>query len=107
MTAFQTGQNYSNYVNGQWIESSTGELAASVNPANRHEVVGNLPMSNRADLDQAVEAARVAQDAWRRLSGAARGEFLYKTANVLERRLNEIAEAMTREMGKTFPEAKG
>src|SRR5690554_6927846 len=107
MTTFQTGQNYSNYMNGQWIEASTGELAASLNPANRHEVVGYLPMSNKVDLDQAVEAARTAQNAWRRLSGAARGEYLYKTANVLERRLNEIAESMTREMGKTFAEAKG
>lgn len=107
MTAFQSGQNYSNYMNGQWLAPSTGELVASTNPADRHEVVGYLPMSNKADLDQAVEAARVAQDGWRRLSGTARGEYLYKTANILERRLNEIAEVMTREMGKTLPEAKG
>jgi acyl-CoA reductase-like NAD-dependent aldehyde dehydrogenase len=107
MTTFQAGENYSNYMNGQWVATSSDELVASLNPADRNEIVGYLPMSNRADLDQAVEAARAAHDAWRRLSGAARGEYLYKTANVLERRLNEIAEVMTREMGKTFAEAKG
>ncbi len=44
---------------------------------------------------------------WKKLSGAARGEYLYKIANVLEKRLDEIAESMTREMGKTFAESKG
>src|SRR5690606_27287719 len=43
----------------------------------------------------------------RKLSGAARGDYLYKVANIMEGRLDEIAETMTKEMGKTFPESKG
>ena len=38
---------------------------------------------------------------------AARGQLLFKTANILEENLNDIAESMTKEMGKTLPEAKG
>ncbi len=107
MTQFIIGQTYKNYINGQWNEAAAGKAAPSINPANRKEIVGYIQASGLEDLNQAVEAAQLAQKAWRKLPGSARGEFLYKAANCLERRLDEVAEAMTREMGKTFPEAKG
>ena len=59
------------------------------------------------DLDEAVQAASEAKLHWSKLSGAARGDYLYKVANAIEARLDEIATTMTQEMGKTFPEAKG
>jgi len=107
MAIFQKGQVYANYIQGAWVQASTGVQSTSCNPANRHEAVGYLQMSGIDDLNQAVQAAKNAQQTWRKLSGAARGEFLYKTAQAMERRLEEIAETMTREMGKTFAEAKG
>lgn len=107
MSTFKLGQRYNNYINGEWIEASTPETSESRNPANRHEIVGYVPMSSAADLDRAVEAAQSAQRGWRKLTGNVRGDYLFKTANILERRADEVAEAMTREMGKTFAEAKG
>ncbi len=98
---------YFNYVAGEWIASASGNTAPSLNPADKHQVVGYVQLSVSADVDQAVAAAKGAKEDWKRLSGAARGEYLFKAANVMERRLEEIAETMTREMGKTFPEAKG
>lgn len=98
---------YLNYINGQWTAASTGQTGASVNPANRHDVVGHFQMSSADDLNRAVAAAKEAQKAWRKLSGNARGDFLYKAAAILESRTDEIARCMTQEMGKTFPEAKG
>src|SRR5690606_31171911 len=68
---------------------------------------GRYQLSTAGDLDAAAAAAREAQKSWKRLSGSARGDYLHRAANVLERRIDEIAECMTREMGKTFPEAKG
>jgi aldehyde dehydrogenase (NAD+) len=100
-------KTYLNYINGQWQSSSTNEVEASINPANKNEIVGYISKSAKADLDHAVSSAKNAQIAWRKLSGPARGEYLYKVANVLEARLEEVAESMTREMGKTFQEAKG
>ncbi len=100
-------KTYLNYVNGEWRAAISGETANSHSPANRHEIVGSIPLSGTQDIDLAVKAASEAKKAWRKLSGAARGEFLYKTANAIEARIDEIAETMTREMGKTFPEAKG
>lgn len=96
-----------NYINGNWQAASTGEVEASINPANRHEVVGYVQKSSITDLNEAVAAAKAAKQSWRQRSGSARGDFLYKVANVLESRMDEIATMMTREMGKTLPEAKG
>nr|WP_156043138.1 alpha-ketoglutaric semialdehyde dehydrogenase GucD [Paenibacillus sp. UNC451MF] len=100
-------RTFLNYIGGQWLASVSGETEGSINPANRHETVGFIQKSVQADLDHAAAAAKQASRSWGRLSGAARGEYLYKVANALERRLDEVAEMMTREMGKTFPEAKG
>jgi len=106
-TGFESGKTYLNYIDGQWVAASTGKTEASINPARRREVVGYVQKSGPEDLSRAVAAAKAAQKAWRKLSGPARGEYLYKAADMMERRLEEIAETLTREMGKTFAEAKG
>lgn len=107
MTTAVNAPTYLNYINGEWSASENGQTAASISPANKNEVVGHVQVSTAQDLDRAVQSAKQAQKAWRKLAGSARGEFLYKAANAIEKRLNEIAETMTREMGKTLPEAKG
>ncbi|MEO2212963.1 alpha-ketoglutaric semialdehyde dehydrogenase GucD [Paenibacillus amylolyticus] len=107
MTTFQVEQTYSNYINGEWVKATSGETEPSINPAKRKEVVGYVPTSGVEDLNRAVAAAKEAAKDWRRLSGAERGNYLFQAANVLERRADEVAEAMTREMGKTLLEAKG
>ena len=90
-----------------WKSGSTEEVLTSINPANKLEAVGNVQKSTVADMDEAVASAKQAHPLWRKLSGAARGEYLYQVAKVMEERVDEIAETMTKEMGKTFPEAKG
>ncbi|OUN01628.1 MAG: aldehyde dehydrogenase [Paenibacillaceae bacterium ZCTH02-B3] len=108
MTVTQTtAPQYRNYINGEWKDAASGNTVASLNPANRHDVVGIVPNSGREDLDAAVAAANAAAKAWSRMAGPARGQLLYKAANILESRLDDIAATMTREMGKTFGEAKG
>lgn len=98
---------YKNYINGEWIASSNEQVEASINPANKIKIVGYVQKSPKEDLDKAVAAAKKAQAGWRKLSGAARGDFLFSVANILEKNLDEIAETMTKEMGKTLPESKG
>ncbi|SDH68169.1 alpha-ketoglutaric semialdehyde dehydrogenase GucD [Alteribacillus bidgolensis] len=107
MTVNTEIKTYMNYINGKWQSSSTNEVQASINPAQKNEIVGYTPKSTKEDLDDAVTSAKNAQAAWRKLSAPARGKYLYKVANVLESRIEEVAETMTREMGKTFQEAKG
>jgi aldehyde dehydrogenase (NAD+) len=100
-------KTFQNFIKGEWTTSSNGETEASINPANRDEVVGYVQKSGAEDVNRAIEAAKQAKKSWRKLSAAARGDLLHKAANILEGRLNEVAETMTREMGKTLPEAKG
>ncbi|MBV7509022.1 aldehyde dehydrogenase family protein [Bacillus sp. sid0103] len=107
MTTSVQVKTHLNYINGEWVSSLRNKVGAAINPANKNEIVGYVQCSTGEDVDRAVAAAKRAQKEWRRLSGAERGDYLYKIANSLERRLEEVAETMTREMGKTFPEAKG
>ncbi|WP_080846010.1 alpha-ketoglutaric semialdehyde dehydrogenase GucD [Cytobacillus gottheilii] len=107
MTVQTEQQHYLNYIDGKWQSSSTNEVISISNPANVDEVVGYVQNSTAEDLNKAVEAAKLAQRKWKKLSGDQRGKYLYKAADILESRLDEVAESMTREMGKTLPEAKG
>ncbi|MBU8877583.1 aldehyde dehydrogenase family protein [Bacillus sp. FJAT-29790] len=100
-------KTYKNFIDNEWVESLSQKVIKSINPANKEEVVGYVQNSTKDDLDNAMNAAHQAKKAWRKLGQAARGQLLFKVANVLEENLNDIAETMTREMGKTLPEAKG
>ncbi len=107
MSTITTPKTYLNYINGVWQASSANEVIPSYNPADTREIVGNVQSSTHVDLEQAIESAKLAQKCWQRLSGAERGDHLFKAAQMLEDHLNDIAETMTREMGKTLVEAKG
>ena len=95
-----------NYVNGQWVECQSKKTFPNINPADTDEVVGLFQSSAAEDTLKACEAAAKAQPAWAALPAPLRGEFLFKAAEILESRLNKLGEDMTREEGKTLPEAK-
>lgn len=97
---------YLNYINGNWQAATSEDVIASINPANK-EIVGYVQSSAREDLNEAVQAAKDAQKLWKKLSGVERGNLLFKVADMIEKNIDDIAKTMTREMGKTFPEAKG
>jgi aldehyde dehydrogenase (NAD+) len=98
---------YRNYLAGQWVECKTEKTFPDMNPANIYETVGLFQASGSDDIQDACEAAAKAQPAWAALPAPLRGEFLYKAAEIMESRLQKLAEEMTREEGKTLPEAKG
>jgi malonate-semialdehyde dehydrogenase (acetylating)/methylmalonate-semialdehyde dehydrogenase len=94
-----------NYVGGRWTASSTTELLDVTNPANG-EVLARVPLSTKADLDAAVEAARAALPAWRAVSVLERARRLFTLREKLTARKEELARTVTREMGKTLPDAR-
>ena len=96
-----------NYIAGQWVECKSKSTFSNVNPANTDEIVGLFQSSGSEDMRAACDAAQEAQLAWAALPAPRRGEYLFKAADILEGRLAHIAEEMTREEGKTLPEAKG
>src|SRR5262249_48548671 len=96
---------FPNYINGEWVKRDS--LFENRNPANTDELIGNFVKGAPADVDAAADSAAAALPAWSNLSGPARGNILYKAADILDRRFDQVAADMTREEGKTLPEAKG
>ena len=96
-----------NYIDGRWCDAAAGERISNRNPADPQEVLGTVPRSSESDAEQAVAAAYRAKAAWRDRPAGERGEYLRQAALRLEARSSELAELLTREMGKTLPEALG
>src|SRR5262249_42513756 len=100
-------QVYNNYIGGRWVKAKSGETFPSVNPANVDEVVGHFAASGPEDVKAAVDAAAEAFKEWRHTAPPQPPDLILKAANILEKRKEELATIMTREMGKVIKEARG
>ncbi|HET7840195.1 MAG TPA: aldehyde dehydrogenase family protein [Terriglobia bacterium] len=98
---------YKNLINGEWVASSSGRTFENVNPANTEELVGIFQKSNQQDVDDAIAAAKEAYKSWRLFPPPKRGEILFRAARMLQERKEELAQQMTREMGKILDETRG
>jgi acyl-CoA reductase-like NAD-dependent aldehyde dehydrogenase len=98
---------YHNFIDGEWVESSTGQTFENRNPADARDVIGIFQRSGRADVDLAVDAAQRAFLKWRLVPAPRRAEILYRAAEILAERKEDYARDMTREMGKILKEARG
>jgi aldehyde dehydrogenase (NAD+) len=96
-----------NYIAGRWTPAASEKTLENRNPADRRDIIGLLPDSGVEDVDRAVKAARAAWPAWRLVPAPKRGELIFKVGEILKRRKEEIARAMTREMGKILKETRG
>jgi len=98
---------YRNFINGEWVDSRSGQAYENRNPANTDELIGMFVSSNSADVDAAVDAAKAAYESWRLVPAPKRAEILYRAAEMLVRRKEEFSKDMTREMGKVLAETRG
>jgi alpha-ketoglutaric semialdehyde dehydrogenase len=98
---------FMNFIGGEWVRSSSGAKFENRNPANRNEVLGIFQKSTSKDVDQAVAAASEAYSSWRLTPAPRRAEILFRVGEILIRRKEELAQQMTREMGKVLNEARG
>lgn len=96
---------FGNYINGEWRTS--GATFENRNPANTQELVGQFVKGTAKDVVEAADAAAAALPGWSGMTGPARGALLFKAADILDRDFENVAADMTREEGKTLPEAKG
>ena len=99
-------QTFKNFIAGEWVDAQSGETFESTSPATG-ETIGAFPKSGAADVERAVEAARAAYEKWRLVPAPKRGEFLYRFAQLLTDEKEDLAQLMTREMGKVIAEARG
>lgn len=92
------------YIGGQWHRTATTVRVINPATAEPFDEVCTVP---RADVAKAIEHAHAAFPAWRALTAKARGEFLRKIADAVERRADEIARTITMENGKPFAQSQG
>src|SRR5213595_1961359 len=100
-------KKFNNYIAGKWVGPESGEYFDNRNPADRGDVIGKFPLSDRRDVERAVESAKRGFAAWRRTPAPARGDVLRVVGDIMSKRKEEIADAMTREMGKPLTETRG
>jgi aldehyde dehydrogenase (NAD+) len=93
------------FVNGTW-RAGSGALE-NRNPANPDEVLSTHHLATAPEVEEAYAAARAAAPAWRRTSPIARGEILYRAADIIASRAEQIGRELTAEEGKTLPEGRG
>jgi alpha-ketoglutaric semialdehyde dehydrogenase len=98
---------YRNFIGGQWIAPSTGDWFENRNPADQSDLIGLFPASGPADIDAAVASARRGFETWKRTPAPARGDVLRRVGDLLATRKEELADIMTREMGKPLAETRG
>jgi aldehyde dehydrogenase (NAD+) len=100
-------KKFQNYIDGKWVDAKSGKTFENRNPANWDELVGTFPLSGKEEVDEAVKAARCAFESWRLVPAPKRGDILKKVGDIMTARKEEIANQMTREMGKVLLEARG
>src|SRR5574341_445710 len=92
------------FVNGQFVNSASGDFNEVRNPATG-EVVDSIPRATVAEMRQAIDAAEAAFPAWADTPPAKRAEVLHKGVEAIHAREKELAALLSREQGKPMREA--
>ena len=94
------------WINGKLVKGGSGRFADVFNPATG-EVQARVALATKAELDQAVADAAKAQIAWGATNPQRRARVMMEMVRLINRDMDKLAEALSSEHGKTFPDAKG
>ena len=97
-------QAIQNYINGAFVSASTAKTMDVISPLDGN-LLSTVPMSNYADLDNAVKAAQAAFPAWSKTPIKERVQVFFRYKTLLEKHLKELAELCSEENGKTYGES--
>ena len=99
-------KNFKMYINGEWVESSSGKKIETLNPET-NKVWATVPEANEADVDKAVKAAQDAVNgSWSNLHPKERAKFLRNIADQLRTNAEHLGKIETIDTGKLFKEIK-
>ncbi|MEX0673449.1 MAG: aldehyde dehydrogenase family protein [Gaiellaceae bacterium] len=101
-----TTKQFQNYIGGEWVDAASGDTFESLSPATG-ELIGTFPKSGPEDVERAVAAAKAAYEEWRLVPAPKRGEILFRFGRLVQEEKDDLADLMTREMGKVKAEAGG
>ena len=94
------------FINGKMVKGTSGQQGDIMNPATG-EVQYKVDLASAAEMNAAIEAAAAAQPAWGAKNPQVRGRVMMAMVGLLNRDMDKLAEALSREHGKTIPDAKG
>jgi malonate-semialdehyde dehydrogenase (acetylating) / methylmalonate-semialdehyde dehydrogenase len=94
-----------NYIGGKWVEAEASGTVEITNPSTG-EVIGEVPLSTRAETERAIAAAAEAFKTWGKTPVARRVQPLFKLAQLLRDDEDKIARVLTRENGKSLTDAR-
>ncbi|MGB1096715.1 MAG: aldehyde dehydrogenase family protein, partial [Paracoccaceae bacterium] len=94
------------YIDGKHVKGTSGRFADVFNPATG-EVQYKVPLASAAELAMAVDVAARVQPQWAAVNPQRRARVMMKFVDLLNRDMDKLAEALSREHGKTIPDAKG
>ena len=100
-------QEYKLLIGGEWVPSASGKTIESYNPSTG-EVIANLARGTQEDVDRAVGAARDTFEsaAWRDMVPAERGRILWRIANMIRERKEDLARLESLDIGKPLTQAR-
>ncbi len=98
---------FKNFIGGQWVAPTTRRYVENRNPADTNDLIGRFPDSGPRDVAEAVTSAQRGFERWSRTPAPERGDVLRIVGDIMSQRKEEIARAMTREMGKVLTETRG
>lgn len=93
-----------NFINGKWVQPKSNEFMNIINPATK-EIIGELPISSKEDIDLAVENAKETFMSWKNVSVSKRARILFKFQQLLTEKKQELGEIITQENGKSITES--
>src|SRR5262249_43730172 len=94
-------------IDGKWVEAKSGETFPVEDPATL-EIIGHDPAGDKADIEEAVKAARRAFESgpWSRISPADRAKLVWRLGDLLEQNADEFAELEALDNGKPVKNAR-
>lgn len=93
-------------INGQFVDSNTSEWIDITDPATQ-EVIAKVPQTTDDEINQAVAAAQAAFQTWRKTPITTRARIFLKYQALIRDHMDELAEILTAEQGKTIADARG
>ena len=93
-------------INGQFVDSNTNEWIDITDPATQ-EVIAKVPQTTDDEINQAVAAAQTAFQTWRKTPITTRARIFLKYQQLIREHMDELAETLTAEQGKTIADARG
>lgn len=93
-------------IDGQFVDSNTSEWIDITDPATQ-EVIAKVPQTTDDEINQAVAAAQKAFQTWRKTPITTRARIFLKYQELIREHMDELAEILTAEQGKTIADARG